>query len=386
MVNEKATDPQDVVADAPTAEESPTGGLSAAIEEQAARIAQLREEIAQQKTYFQNAEVSLVSRIADVDDDRRQAATRLQRTLQSHQDELEARYRRQNATVAASLLFFLVLVGGVLAFFYIKFDETRRTFAEQVTELKQALEQIQIPDAAVPDQATRDKLSQLSNAVKAISSSLTNLGDDQEKPVTPPAETQPPAPSVSTPAAEAPPPTETRVPEAPPQTSVTAPESEERDAESATEADRDAAAPAETGIPAEPPPEPKQADQTAPPRPTDEARSPTSSSGAAGTSASASLQNGTVGERRFSVQLMGFYSLDSLRKFANEEGAGEHFLYQEDTYQDRPWYVLIHSLHTSKEAAQTAVSRLPKELKKLEIWVRELDRDSIVHDLNAKND
>ncbi len=62
-----------------------------------------------------DAEISLVDRIADVDDERRRATARLQKAWQTHQDEVDARLRRQGWKSAIALLL-LTLVGAGIVF------------------------------------------------------------------------------------------------------------------------------------------------------------------------------------------------------------------------------------------------------------------------------
>ena len=41
-----------------------------------------------------------------------------------------------------------------------------------------------------------------------------------------------------------------------------------------------------------------------------------------------------------------------------------------ETYKDRPWYALIHSLHQGYTAAAKEFSSLPTELASLNPWIR----------------
>ncbi|MFD2110821.1 SPOR domain-containing protein [Thiorhodococcus fuscus] len=413
-------------------------------------IALLREELEQQRSEFQSIEVALISRIADVDDDRRHAATRLQRTLQNHREEMDGRLRHQNVIVTITFILFVVIVSVLLVFAYAKFDQARQTFASEVQELRQTLEEVKssiaVPQSQEQTPATREKLSQLSTAVKAITESLERLANEQESMATSAAQ---PAPSdlaidsnvepqqVTTPTPPAPEPA--KVLKEAPEPVVDAEQATEpldqastQSAETSPEADtptvvedastQDSPAKEIAETPSDATEEP-QAEETRPkpetepemalePAPAPEVayeRESAPASAAVSTQepdpeSDADIQTSTqetqttspatteaaepttspperisVGGRPYTVQLMGFYSLDSLLSFARRHGLTDRPVYDEESYQGRPWFVLIHSLHATKEEAEASVAALPPDLAKLDIWIRKLEPDATIY-------
>lgn len=78
----------------------------------------------------------------------------------------------------------------------------------------------------------------------------------------------------------------------------------------------------------------------------------------------------TVGGPSYAVQLIGFYDLESLVKFARREGLPTRAYYLRQTFNDRPWYAMIHSLHDTYASAAAELSRLTAELAGLNPWIR----------------
>jgi DamX protein len=68
--------------------------------------------------------------------------------------------------------------------------------------------------------------------------------------------------------------------------------------------------------------------------------------------------------------LIGFYSVDSLGRFATRENLGTGAGYLEERFRGRPWFVVIHSLHSDYASAQAALSALPEDLRDLGPWIR----------------
>jgi DamX protein len=77
-----------------------------------------------------------------------------------------------------------------------------------------------------------------------------------------------------------------------------------------------------------------------------------------------------VGDRPFALQLIGFYSIDTMLDFARREELPSRVYFREESYQGRQWFVLIHSLHPKKSDASTAMAGLPRELAMLDLWIR----------------
>lgn len=322
--------------------DTPEVAIEARLAAQAERIARLETEIQQQKVAFRDTEVALVTRIADVDDDRRDAATRFQRALQNQREELSERFKRQRILIALLMLLFLLVIGALATLAYFQFEDMRQSL---VTDLPASAESSsETPAQAAPaDPLTREKLSQLSNTVEEISVSLERLSgsatptpDTQRSAVDEPVEPKAlpdsgQAPVIAEPQAAGPTGTQDQVP-------------------SPTAAD------------------PTQAQTVAP---------PTTETGPAVATPQASTtttgQHIEIGDQPFTVQLMGFSSLDALTKFAKQNALPAELYYQQTTYQGRPWYVLIHSLHETQEAAETTAASIPRGLAKPDIWIRRLD-------------
>lgn len=347
--------------------------------QQAARIADLSAILEQQRAEFQHSEIALVTRIADVDDDRRLTASRLQRTWQSQRDDMLHSLQRRGAWWSGILLLYGISLAIAAVFFYAQLDRTRRLLAADVDGLRQKIERIQSADTLVQRQLTQEKLAQLSAAVRAISDSLnaaptlavtaSPVSEPAGEPTAEPASAQSASiaessrlPSRDTPAAL---PTGERetspaLPELPPASNFIAPFSPS-DAmlpipDPAPVADRIAEIEPEPRIP--------DTETTALPARTDPERL-------------------AVGETPFTLQLMGFPSLDALQKFASRFQLPAEVYYLEESYRGRPWFVLIHSLYASRESANTAIAKLPSELAKLDIWVRKLDSSVTLTRLNA---
>ncbi|MBK1718272.1 hypothetical protein CKO27_11565 [Thiocystis violacea] len=83
---------------------------------------------------------------------------------------------------------------------------------------------------------------------------------------------------------------------------------------------------------------------------------------------------------------MGFYTLESLQTFAARHALSDEYFYRRETYQERPWFVLIHSLHDTRQAAEARVAKLSPELAKLKIWIRQLDSSKPVLKVRPDSD
>ncbi|MCB2264358.1 MAG: hypothetical protein LGR52_15685 [Candidatus Thiosymbion ectosymbiont of Robbea hypermnestra] len=84
-----------------------------------------------------------------------------------------------------------------------------------------------------------------------------------------------------------------------------------------------------------------------------------------------------VAKGGYALQLIGYFDRESLHEFvARKELPARVYLIHE-TYRNRPWHAVIHSLHADLAAAKEARSRLPAELAALEPWIRALPRAGI---------
>ncbi|MBK5966309.1 hypothetical protein CCR95_20020 [Thiocystis minor] len=357
-----------------------SGNILARLVQQAAQIDTLSANLEQQRVAFQEAELALVTRIADVDDDRRLTATRLQRSWQSYRDEMEDGFKRRSSMLVGILLLFGILVAISLVYFYVAFDQTRKTVADEAAELRHAIRQLQsqIPDRVTQNQLTQEKLSQLSVAMKSISMSLENLNKTPAVPVTT-HDSEPVSTASSQTVAQA------------ESTGDVMRDAQPRLQENqAVVAITDSEDPLSTesppmlelptfDAPSTTMPEPIS-DETTPPEP----RVPAADNGTSGEQeAFAAPARINIDEAPYTLQLIGFFSLEDLKNYVRRYPALSPVYYQEETYQGRPWFVLIHSLHASRESANSAIAKLPPEFAKLDLWVRKLDSDSTVIPLNA---
>jgi len=81
-----------------------------------------------------------------------------------------------------------------------------------------------------------------------------------------------------------------------------------------------------------------------------------------------------ITDRRFALQLIGFYSRDPLSKFAGRDDLPAHIYSYRETANGRPWFSVIHSLHASLDEAADQISRLPTELEALSPWIRPMQQ------------
>jgi DamX protein len=77
-----------------------------------------------------------------------------------------------------------------------------------------------------------------------------------------------------------------------------------------------------------------------------------------------------AGDQPYALQLIGFYTLDAMLDFARREELPPRVFFREESFQGRPWFVLIHSLHTDYVGASSANARLPSRLAMLDTWIR----------------
>ena len=80
--------------------------------------------------------------------------------------------------------------------------------------------------------------------------------------------------------------------------------------------------------------------------------------------------------RAFAVQLIGFYRRADLDAFVAAHSLPKRVYLREERFRDRPWYVLIHSLHPDRESARAAADDLPADLADLDVWIRPMPADA----------
>jgi DamX protein len=83
-----------------------------------------------------------------------------------------------------------------------------------------------------------------------------------------------------------------------------------------------------------------------------------------------------VGDRPYALQLLGAFDRNAVLELARRDLAGSKLYLREETYRGRPWYVLIHSLHPSRQAALDALEALPERLAGMDVWIRQLPEDT----------
>lgn len=406
---------------------------------QATQISRIVASLNQYRQDVQKLEVSLIARIGDVDDDRRHAATRLQRTLQTQRDELDERLKRHGSLMAVLLLLFSLLVAGTLVFFLFKLDATQEALEMQMGDLRKTLEQIDASSRNEPDPQTRAQLDRLSAALAGISKSIERLNEEAATaPLDLDLHLQPePRPLIASALQPEPPPApepeSAPAPVSRPETTLPMESESEPEPESPLESESAPLAPAmpselategesatESVTDLEQAPDTFALDESAPspvaqdspqsdvePSPATEQKTEsgesisdrsitdsesisvpetplateTNEAGAAKdvddleprSLATNSIQ---VGDRPFTVQLIGFHTLEALERFAADHVLPVVYYYRQETYQGRPWFVLIHSLHETREAAEVVVARLPPGLATLNIWIRQLKADT----------
>jgi hypothetical protein len=124
----------------------------------------------QQKTEFRETETALVSRIADVDDDRRLTTNRLQRAWQTHRDEIDARLKQQAKLFTGGLVLLALLLGIALLFAYSQLDNARRALLEETAQLR--LDYQRLAALSTPDESVQESMASLRASLTEISASL----------------------------------------------------------------------------------------------------------------------------------------------------------------------------------------------------------------------
>jgi DamX protein len=134
------------------------------------QIASLSDALNQQKTEFRETETALVSRIADVDDDRRLTTNRLQRAWQTHRDEIDARLKQQAKLFTGGLVLLALLLGIALLFAYSQLDNARRALLEETAQLR--LDYQRLAALSTPDESVQESMASLRASLTEISASL----------------------------------------------------------------------------------------------------------------------------------------------------------------------------------------------------------------------
>lgn len=361
--------------------------------------AELSAELERHRNQLRDYEKALVERIADVDDDRRATASRLQRAWQTQREEIDERLRRYAGLVAGLLLLFAFLVSVALFLIYRQGTREQPQVAAEVAEMRQELDRLGADDRSTD--RLKAELERLGKEVAETASSLErrHTGDAQadravavERTLREEGEARVAkemhrlkaeqtsfAAKIESGVAE-------KMRGLKAEQASLASEVESLRAALAAAQDARVATPAES-VPrtaVEPHPgESTEKEVTDGGTPAAEAgtkdiaaATPEGASDIAGpaTDADAGIPGSeetlVAGEGSYALQLIGFFNRDSLADFVAREGLPARVYYFRQTYKGRPWYVMVHSLHEGYAAAQEELSRLPADLAALSPWIR----------------
>lgn len=301
----------------------------------ASELAQLASGLAEQRRALKDTEHSMLERLGDLDDDRRLSLSQLQRAWHTQRDQLAARLRYWPLLLGGTLV--LCLLSAALTLWWVeqRLEQERAAFEGQFTTVREQLEQLAGLDTR--NAQIQRSLDALSGVVTRLSASL-----DAPAPARQPQDTAPMLPALLD--------------------TLSATSEEQRRLASELQAlearvattsrELQSITPAHAPAPAPERSAPVRAEATP-----------------ADTTSSAVLDTET---RTYAVQLLGAFSHARILAFSQRPELPERLYWREERYQDRPWYVLIHSLYDSHEAAQTALASLPPELAALDLWVRTL--------------
>jgi len=357
-------------------------------DERALTRAELFAELDQYGSQLRDCKKALVERIADVDDDRRATASRLQRAWQTQSEEIEERLSRHARLWGGVLLLFVVLFAVALFVVYhqapvgqpqvdakiraqlaqlsqegAKNEQVREKLERLTTEFatiasalgqlgqngEQALRASQTAERAVREQAEKQLAAEIhrlgaeqmriAGILESLQSALRAMGsggfggrvdavDPVSHPVSSGSDLQRPADEVDAESAVG-----------------TGPKKVEEEPAVAEAKEVRAAGSVTTNLPG--------GEETAAVVPV-----PEDTLVAAGD--------------LYALQLIGFFSRESLDEFVarTELPAQVYVLRQRN--KGRPWFALIHSLHDDAAAAEEELSHLSPDLKSLEPWIRPL--------------
>ena len=369
-------------------------------------------------------EQSLIERIGDVDDDRRRTASALHRALETRVEEMDAKLRRSRRMTAtfAALAFLIAL--AALGFVQMQPVIDIPEITGQLAQLKQDVARMRAVSSE--DDLLREKLSGLTAAVTDVTVSLETLELERSERqaadahlakrltqsdasrdrmaseievlsaalagASPPSSMAPgsepersPQPSAQPEAGIVQP---SLPPSAPPKIESEQPSDEQTVTPAPLAVEVDGAElvvtmPSDTGGASTPAAEESgsgnpdasllpESEISIPaavePKPV-EAGKPAQDTARAWMIEESSL---SLDEQRYALQLMGFYSLDALREFADRDDLPSKLYYRRESLRGRPWYALIHSLHENTTSVAAARATLPPDIADLDIWVRSL--------------
>lgn len=73
---------------------------------------------------------------------------------------------------------------------------------------------------------------------------------------------------------------------------------------------------------------------------------------------------------RYSLQLLGAYTLSAVQDFIKNQGSLDDFAYFKTEHNNRDWYVVVYGLYRNRGQAIAAIEDLPKDLQALTPWAR----------------
>ncbi|CRI66558.1 putative Sporulation domain protein [Thiocapsa sp. KS1] len=365
----------------------------------AAQIASLSDKVARHRLEFQAAENALVTRIADVDDDRRLTTNRLQRAWQTHRDEIDARLRHQASIFVGTLLLIAVLLGVALLVAYGQLDTARRALLEEVSRLRVDYEQLAA--VATHDATLQESVANLRASVATLSESLppSTAPTDMPAPVAGANDSRASAVGEVTSTVSEPEPEPEPKPSAEPVSEPSPPAAGSKDTaalQPPEKLDGQETEPTPGAAP-EPVQEPEETPTAAPsgdPSPPHDTAPEVDETGAQVAVGSTAETPGPlvsiadepliVGAQPYALQLIGFYSLDDMLDFARREQLPARVYFREESYQGRPWFVLIHSLYPRYSDASESIDKLPPELAMLDTWIRNFPPETRLGILDIK--
>lgn len=309
---------------------------------QSERLSRLLATVDKQRIALQNTETSLVTRIADIDDEQRRATSQINKKYEALNSSLKA-----TRILAIALVFSVILITmTVLGVFYMRTDRVHVALMADIAELRDMANtlQRQLPENTMNNKMMQERLAQLSDHVAELKPAIDAL------------------PAVKASMMPAPPP---EVVSAAPEPTPSLPVS----------------------IPA--PPEPIQ--EPVPFNPALD-REPTpivpSSSATHSSPSTASPKNTekvvAVSDTLYSLQLIGFFSFAELIAYTQRVPLPPQVYYQTETFRGRPWFVLIHSLHNSYASAKATIAQFPPVLAELDVWIRKLPADATLTALDIQ--
>lgn len=306
-----------------------------------ARLATFSSDRDAQRDQLHNAGMSLVDRIADVDDERRRATARLQKAWQTHRDELDDQLRRHTWSTVTLLVLFTALIGAALFFAYRQIGAEQQQLTSQLAGIKTNLDRLST-SAPPPDQQSSEAAG-LAARLDELSITVAELSEAWQKIQSAPAADQQQAADARI-AAE-----------------IKQLEDRQQLASQELESLRQvlgAVQPSDDALS-----QPEQA-----------SAGDTETEGADTTDTATPVERRTlvVGDRPFALQLIGVRSRESLMEFAERDDLPPEVYFREETYKGRPWFVLMHSLHETAEDAGDELARLPQGLAALGPWIRNL--------------